>query len=304
MDDVHQLRIFQAVAQQLSFTRAAETLRLTQSAVSHQISALEKHAGCPLFTRAGRTITLTDPGRVLLAHTQRVFAALEEMRQAVATAARPDLGRIRIGAPATACQFILPAAVREFAESYPGWNLAITPADSPQAGQMILDGRLDLGIILCGPKSRQLSYEPLLEDELGFLVNPLHPWAREKKVDKADLGRQHYVLYSRQSVTFHIAETYLARSGAPLGAYTELGSMEAIKELVKLGLGVTVLARWAARREVQAGELVWLRPPGTKLLCTWCIAWKTGRELRAAEHTLSSLCRSSARELTAPARGR
>ncbi len=297
MDDVHQLRIFQAVAQQLSFTRAAQSLRLTQSAVSHQIAALEKQVGCPLFLRAGRTITLTQPGQVLLSESQRVFTAIAEMKDAVATAARPDIGRIRIGAPATACQFILPAAVREFSESYPAWTLAITPADSPQAGQLLAESQIDLAILLCGPKSRQLTYEPLLEDELGFLVNPLHPWARAKKVDKAELARQHYVLYSRQSVTFHIVNNYLARNGSPLGQFTELGSMEAIKELVKLGLGVSLLASWIARREVEAGELVWLRPPGTRLLCTWCTAWKAGRELRAAEHTLSSLCKSSAREL-------
>ncbi len=299
MDDVHQLRIFEAVAQQLSFTKAAQALHLTQSAVSHQIAALEQEIGGPLFERQGRTILLTPAGDMLLQQTRRILSVLQEAKTAVQEAFRPGAGLIRIGAPATACQFIFPAAVREFRASYPDYQLSITPADSPQATKLLTDGIIDIGIVLCGPKSRQLAYDPLLIDELGFLVNPLHPWARRGKVDRTELDQQHYVLYSRQSTTFHIVQSYLARVGAVLRNFTELGSMEAIKELVKLGLSVTVCARWIARREIHDGQLVWLKPPGGRISCTWCAAWRGSRTLRPAEHTFCSLCRSSSKELQA-----
>ncbi len=297
MDDVHQLKIFQAVAQQLSFTKAAQVLHLTQSAVSHQIAALEQELGGALFQRQGRTIALTPAGEALLQQTRRILSVIQEAKSVVHEAFRPGAGSIRIGAPATACQFIFPAAVREFRASYPDFQLSITPADSPQATQLLTDGVIDIGIVLCGPKSRQLAYEPLLVDALGFLVSPLHPWAKRGAVDRSQLVAQHYVLYSRQSTTFHIVEAYLSKAGAPLRNWTELGSIEAIKELVKLGLGVTVSARWSARREIQAGQLVWLKPPGGKITCTWCAAWRANRTRRAAEHTFCSLCRSSAQEI-------
>src|SRR3954464_15642009 len=102
MEDVHQLKSFLAVAENLSFTRAAETLFLTQSAVSHQIADLERALGVELFTRHGRTIELTAAGRVLVDRSRRIFADLRDAHAAVVAAARPDPGRPRIGAPAAA----------------------------------------------------------------------------------------------------------------------------------------------------------------------------------------------------------
>src|SRR6476659_4047351 len=102
MEDVHQLKVFLAVAENLSFTRAAETLFLTQSAVSHQVAALERSLDTPLFDRRGRAVTVTPAGRVLADRARRVFAALDEAEFAVRSAAKPGLGRLRIGASSTA----------------------------------------------------------------------------------------------------------------------------------------------------------------------------------------------------------
>src|SRR6202021_2451417 len=131
MLDVHQLKVFAAVAENLSFTRAAERLFLTQSAVSHQIAKLEREVGRELLARQGRPGTLTAAGRERGGHARRVFAAVEEAEQAARPAGRPDAGRLRIGASATACQYIIPEALREFRECFPEYSLAITPGDSP-----------------------------------------------------------------------------------------------------------------------------------------------------------------------------
>src|SRR3569833_1660325 len=105
MLDVHQLKVFAEVAENLSFTKAAERLFLTQSAVSHQIARLEREIGCPLLERQGRTVSLTSAGRVMVMQLRRVFAAVEEAQSAAKHAARPDTGRLRIGASSTACQY-------------------------------------------------------------------------------------------------------------------------------------------------------------------------------------------------------
>jgi DNA-binding transcriptional LysR family regulator len=297
MLDVHQLRVFCAVAENLSFTRAAERLFLTQSAVSHQIAHLERDLGVPLFERQGRAIALTLAGREMMTRARRVFAMLEEAEAATRHAARPDTGRLRIGASSTACQYIIPEALREFRECFPGYSLAITPGDSPQTADRLAAGEVDLGLMIRLDRQKKLSYHELFKDELQFLVSPLHPWAKAGKVDRRQLAEQHIVLYSRNSATFRLMERYFLKMRAPLRDWIELGDMGAIKELVKLGLGVGVTADWTARPELAEKSLVLLPFPGGRLQRTWCIASSAGRELSLAEQTFVGLCQAVATRL-------
>ena len=301
MEDVQGLRVFVAVAENLSFTRAAESLLLTQSAVSHQIARLERQVGSPLLVRQGRTTSLTPVGRELLPHARRVFAALDDALTAARQAARPGVGRLRVGATAAACQHLIPEALREFRECFPDYSLSILPADSPAVIERLAEGTIDLGVIVRtdrpggGPERRaKLAYHDLFTDELGVLVSPLHPWAKGGRVDRRQLGEQRLILFSRHSATFRIVERYLAKMGAPLRDYIELGSMEAIKELVKMGLGVGVAAPWVARAEVAERSLVWLPLPGGRLRRTWSVAAPATRGLTVAEQTFVGLCQDVA----------
>jgi DNA-binding transcriptional LysR family regulator len=300
MLDVHALKVFVAVAQNLSFTRAAETLFLTQSAVSHQVAAAERELDAQLFERRGRTIELTAAGRVLLDRARRVFAAFDEAVEAVKQAAAPGVGRLRIGASPTACQYLVPDSLREFRECFPGYLLAINPADSPVLAERVLDGSIDLGIMI-RPEQRErggrLAYHDLFADELGFLVSPLHAWARKGKVDRREMAEQRMVLYSRGSATYRAVERWFLKMKTPLRDPIELGSMEAIKELVKLGLGISVMAPWVARPELAQKSLVWLPLPGRKLRRQWSVAAPAGKTLSLAEQTFIGLCRSASSQL-------
>jgi LysR family transcriptional regulator, low CO2-responsive transcriptional regulator len=297
MLDVHQLRVFASVAENLSFTKAAERLFLTQSAVSHQIARLERELGCPLLERQGRTVALTAAGREMVIHARRVFAAVEEARAAVHHAGRPDAGRLRIGASSTACQYIIPEALREFRECFPSYSLAITPGDSPLTAERLLNDEVDLGLMVRLERQRKLTYHDLFADELKFLVSPVHPWAKAGKVDRRQLADQHMVVYSRNSATFRLIERYYLKMQSPLRDWIELGDMGAIKELVKLGLGIGVTAEWTARPEVAERSLVLLPFPGMHLQRSWCIAAAAGRELSLAEQTFIGLCQAVAGQL-------
>src|SRR5687768_3948496 len=299
MEDVHQLRIFAAVAESLSFTLAAEVLFMTQSGVSHQIARLEKSIGARLFDREGRAVSLTRAGRVLLDHARRVFVAMENAVAATRQASNPDSGLLRIGASITACQYIVPEALREFRESFPAYSLQITPGDGPLVTRSLLDGALDLGIVVRQQKQSKLTYHELFQDELGFLVSPLHNWARAGKVDRRELSQQRMILYNRQSTTFRLIEQYFVRARAELRDWIELGSVEAIKELAKLGLGVRETGRWTARAEIEQGSLVWLPLPGKPLRRSWCIAHLSGRTPSLAEETFTDLCKSACRMIGA-----
>ena len=294
MEDVHQLRVFAAVAENLSFTRAAEVMFMTQSGISHQIARLEGGLGAQLFNREARTVSLTRAGDALLRHARKVFAALDDAVAAVRQAADPDSGTLRIGASITACQYIVPEALREFRESFPSYSLRITPGDGPLVTQGLLDGSLDLGIVVRQQRGGQLTYHELFADTLGFIVSPLHKWARAGKVDRRELAQQRMILYNRQSTTFRLVQQYFVRARADLRDWIELGSIEAIKELVKLGLGVSVAGRWTTRAEIRDGSLVWLPlPAGATLRRHWCIAHVSGRTLSLAEQTFVGLCQSA-----------
>lgn len=297
MEDVHQLKVFLAVAENLSFTRAAESLYLTQSAVSHQIARLERTLGAALLLRQGRNISLTSVGRELVPHARRVFAVLDDATAAVRQAARPDSGRLRVGATSTACQYLIPEALREFRECFPAYTLSILPGDSPVVAERLAEGSIDLGVMIRHERRARMVYHELFTDELGMLVSPLHPWAKAGKVDRRQLAEQRLVMYSRSSATFRLVERYFARMRAPLKDWIELGSMEAIKELVKLGLGASVVAPWIARPEVLNRSLVWLPLPGARLKRNWCIASATGKHLSVAEQTFIGLCQNVAAAL-------
>ncbi len=297
MLDVHQLRVFAAVAENLSFTKAAERLFLTQSAVSHQIARLERELDCTLLERQGRTVALTPAGREMALHARRVFAAVEEAQSAARNAGRPDAGRLRIGASSTACQYIIPEALREFRECFPRYSLAITPGDSPVTAERLLNDEVDLGLMVRLDRQKKLAYHDLFDDELQFLVSPLHPWAMTGKVDRRQLAEQHMVVYSRNSATFRLLERYYLKMQVPLRDWIELGDMGAIKELVKLGLGIGVTAEWTARPEVAEKSLALLPVPGMRLRRSWCIAAPAGRELSLAEQTFIGLCQAVAQQL-------
>lgn len=297
MVDVHKLRVFAAVAQFLSFTRAAQGLHLTQSAVSHAIASLERELDAPLLRREGKRVSLTEAGRVLLEHSRRLFAALEETGAAVKRAARPDRGLLRIGASPAACQYLVPESLREFRESYPDFELAIVVNDSPQIARQLHEGHIDLGLLIRTEKDKQLAFHELFTDDLGLLVSPFHPFAKEPRIDRRQLAEQHFILYTRTSATFRAVERHLLKLEVALRSFTELGSMEASKELVKLGLGITVAAPWIAAPEIAQGSLVWLKLPGPPLRRHWAIACRAGRRLSIAEQTFVGLCRTTAANL-------
>jgi LysR family transcriptional regulator, low CO2-responsive transcriptional regulator len=297
MPDVQALRVFVSVAQNLSFTRAAAQLFLTQSAVSHQISRLERELGATLFERAGRQVQLSRAGAALLNHCRRVFAAVDEAVAAVKAVEQPDAGELRIGASATACQLIIPEALREFRECFPRFKLSIRPGDSPAVAEMLADNHVDLGILIRSDRDRKLAFHPLFSDELHLVVSPYHPIAQLKKVRPQDLAAEKLVLYSRTSSTWNLLERQFARVRLSMGDPIELGSIEAIKELIKLGLGVSLLARWVCQRELDEGSLVQVPMTGLRLRRHWCVATAAGRTLSVAEQTFTSLCQAASKRL-------
>jgi len=298
MLDVHGLRVFQAVADKLSFTRAAETLAMTQSAVSHHIAKLERELNLELIERRGRSIVLTGAGNALLRESNRILREVTDLPQLVRAAATPDHGHLRIGASATACQYLLPDTLRELRECFPKFTLSIDPGDSPAVAEWVQNDHVDVGIMILSDTKSRLRIFPLFDDELGLVLNPLHPLADGKRIKAADLANERFVLYSRFSATYRLVERHFIRLKLALNDAIELGSMEAIKALVKLGLGISVLAKWVVQPQLDDGSLIWQPLPGPRLHRTWGIAMRTDNQPTLVERTFIELCRAASRKVT------
>jgi DNA-binding transcriptional LysR family regulator len=290
--DSRQLRAFATLARKGSFTLAAKELFLSQSAVSHSMKALEQEVGCRLFDRMGKKVLLTQAGETLLHHVEKILLEMSAARAALEQLGKWGKSRLRIGASTTACQYILPAVLREFKESFPQCLIAIEPGDSLEAIEALRANRIDLALTLEPRHEEQMEFHPLFTDELMFLVGAMHPWAQGRHVVRVEIPKQSYVLYNKSSYTFRLIEDYFRQEDMVLNTVIELGSMEATKELVKLGLGVSILAPWIAQKELQEGSLVSLPLGKRKLKRNWGILHWRSRRRSLAEETFLGLCKT------------
>ena len=290
--DSRQLRAFSILARTGSFTATAQELHLSQSAISHAMKALEQEIGCRLLDRMGKTVVLTQAGEQLLVHAQKILAEMESARSGLGYLGKWGSSRLRIGASTTACQHVLPAVLREFKESFPACAISIEPGDTPEMIDALRQHRIDLAVNLEPRREEPLEFRPLFTDELLFVMSPLHPWARAGRVTRDEIPSQHYILYGKGSYTFEMIEAYFRQEQIVLHSLLDLGNMEAIKELVKLGLGISILAPWSARKELEEKSLVALPLGKRKLKRRWGVLHWRARRLSLAEETFIGLCES------------
>jgi LysR family transcriptional regulator, low CO2-responsive transcriptional regulator len=290
--DSRQLRAFAALAKTGSFTQAARELNLSQSAVSHSMKALEREIGCRLLDKLGKKAVLTQAGEQLLAHAERILAEMSQARSELGRLSKWGQSRLRLGASTTAAQHILPGVLREFKDSFPNCVISIEPGDTPEMIDALRAHRIDLALNLEPDAGEPLDFRPLFTDELHFILSPQHPWARAGRVTRAEIGRQNYILYKRRSYTSAMIERYFREEDVVLHSQLDLGNMEAIKELVKLNLGISILAPWTARTELTAGSLVAMPLGKRKLRRRWGILHWQGRRMSLVEETFIGLCAS------------
>lgn len=291
--DSRQVRAFCVLARTGSFTQAARELHLTQSGVSHSIKALENDVGCRLLDRLGKKVVLTQAGEHLLHHAEKILQEMQLARERLGHLGKWGRGRLRLGASTTACQHLIPSVLREFKESFPEHSITIEPGDTPELVTALLQQRIDLALSLAPLNEPQLEIRPLFTDELQFVLATAHPWAKTGRVERAEIPRQSYILYNKHSVTFRLVEEYFRREQITLNTVIELGSMEATKELVKLGIGVSILAPWIAHKDIEEGSLMSLPLGKRKLQRHWGILHWKGKRLTLAEETFIGLCQSA-----------
>jgi DNA-binding transcriptional LysR family regulator len=296
--DSRQLRTFCILARTGSFTETAHELGQTQSAISHAMRALEQDLGCRLVDRMGKTVLPTQAGEQLLSHAEGILQQMTTARAELGRLGKWGSSRLRIGASTTACQYVLPAVLREFKESFPQCAVSILAGDTPEHIEALRNHQIDLAVTLEPRQNEPLESRHLFTDELQFLLSPLHPWARNRRVNREEIARQNYILYQKKSYTFQMIEAYFREEKIVLYSLLELGSIEAIKEMIKLGLGIGILAPWTAREEIEEGSIVALPLGRRKLRRRWGVLHWRGRRLSLAEETFVRLCEASVEQFT------
>ena len=282
------LRVFQAVARHLSFTKAAQELFVTQPAVTKHIHELEKQYEQRLLERRGNRVTLTEAGRLLLAHAEAVAASAQQLDDQLHNLRDPDeaAGRLRLGASTTLSQYVLPAILPAFQQRYPRVQLTLLNANSERIAEALLHGELDLGFVEGRSKSRDLHYELLLPDELVVVRRATPAGPPRVPLPLAEALAHPLVLRERGSGTLEVLEFALRELKIRLSSlrvafyFDNTEAIKAYLEAAPEALGV--VSRRALARELASGQLEIVPIEGLILPRQFEAVWVQGQPLPRA----------------------
>lgn len=252
--EMRQVRYFLAVAARQSFTRAAESLHLSQPSLSVQIAALEEELGARLFDRLGKRVILTQAGEVFHRHAERLLREADQAAQTIRELAGGRGGRLQVGALSTVNSYLVPPLVSAFRRRFPLVQLHVEALPSAEIVRGVTEGRLDLGLCLLPVPSDRLVVTPLFEERL-VLVAPARDRVLRPRVRLRELAHLPLILMPADYCLRRMIEAECVRAGVQPQALTEMTAPDGILEAVRHGAGLTILPELYVRRSLQGGAL-------------------------------------------------
>ena len=253
--EISQLEVFLAVAREGGFSRAAEKLYRTQSAVSQAIRKLETEIGEPLFDRSTRDGVMTDAGRVLQEYAERLLNLRENAREALAELRELQKGKLVVGANEFTALYLL-RVLAEFRRLHPAIRIVVQRSLGSQIPDDVRRHNCEFGVLTYDPQDPELASVVVYSDELIFVVPPEHPLARESKVSIRQLGAESFVAHIVSSPYREKVIQAFEKHKTPLHMGVELPTLQAIKRFVAMGNGVAFLPEISVEDEIARGELV------------------------------------------------
>jgi DNA-binding transcriptional LysR family regulator len=260
------LQVFHTVARLLSFTKAADSLHMTQPAVTFQVRQLEEYFNTRLFDRTHNRISLTEVGEKVFTYSEQILGLYREMDNDIRTLTGEIIGVLVIGASTTVAEYMLPRLLGEFQELFPDVKLRLKVSNSLGIVHMVENNDVDIGIVESPVGNKSLSVEACWQDNLVVIVPPDHPLADKSSVNVSDLKNYPFVSREEGSGTRCVLSDYLEENDMTMNDMDlcmEFGSPEAIKNAVESGLGISVVSETTLAKELQLNTLkaVKIEPP-------------------------------------------
>ena len=253
---LNQLRAFYYTANSGSITRAADRLFITQPAVSLQIKALETQCGVLLFHRTKKTLQLTESGKRLYQVAIKIFSLVGEAERILSEESKFISDPLRIGSTKTLVRHFLAAYISRFRKAFPKIQIQVDEGSSEEMVKSLLENRNDLAIVGRLPYHEQLKAVPFIQDELVLLAAPGHPLCSKENVCIEDLKGENLILREKGSGTRRVIDRVFEEKNFFYSAFIETGNVDFLKEMVRTGNGVTMLARMGADRDLASGNLI------------------------------------------------
>jgi len=253
--DLSELEVLISLAQEGSFSRAAESLHRSQPAVSQAIRRLEDEVQAQLMDRTSRKVVLTAAGTILLGYAKRMVQLREDAKRALEELRNFKRGVLRLAANESVCAYVLPPLLKAYRSRLPAVKIEVLQCPSNGISTLLEELDVDFGFLSFTPIQHDLVSRLLFRDELTLVVYPGHPLAKSKTVLLQQLGSEKFVAHMAETPSRKRLMDLFAREGVPLGIVMELSSLETIKDFVKAGDGIAILPRMCCAKELAAGEL-------------------------------------------------
>jgi DNA-binding transcriptional LysR family regulator len=275
---LRQLKVFEAVARNLSFSRAAEELHLTQPAVSTQVKKLEEHAGLPLFEQLGKKIHLTPAGHEMLHSGRVIIQQFSEIEQAMTQFKGVAGGKLNVTV-ISAGDYFFPRLLVDFAKRHSGVTLNFGVCNREELLEQLTDNLTDLAIMVRPPLDMDTVNEPFAPHPYVIVAAPDHPLAGKRRIPVLRLAREPFVVREKGSDTWNSMQEGFGAHLAQLNIAMEIKSTETIKQAVMAGMGVTFLSAHTISRELRAGSLTVLDVQGFPLMLHWYVVHRKNKRL-------------------------
>jgi DNA-binding transcriptional LysR family regulator len=254
MLDTHRLKIFLKIADLKSFSKAAETMYLTQPTVSQHMSSLEKYLGLKLFDRMGRKVILTRAGEILYRYAKQITSLSDEALQSLELLKGNQMGHIMLGASTIPGEYILPSLIGRFKILFPDITITLRIGDTEETVNDILNNNIELGMIGAKIKNPKLKLSYFMEEEMVLVVPNGHRWRNKTSIDVKELFDEPFIMRERGSGTRLSMEKKLHTMGImpeEFNITAEVGSSNAVKQAVKANIGISIISELAVKEEIK-----------------------------------------------------
>jgi DNA-binding transcriptional LysR family regulator len=301
MLNLSELRVFITAAEELNFSRAAQRLHLSQSAVSQNIQSLERAYGIELFVRHGRSVQLSEAGQAILPLAHEMFNAARLLEDALINANGEVSGELSFGCATTSGRYFIPNLLASFQGTNPHVRTRLSLMSRPAVIEGILGQGMNLGMVSRLVEHRDIESQLIFEDRVIMIVPPNHIWAHRASVRPEEVLEQPFISRENGSGTYQVLYDHMRQHGIDpenLNIVTELGDAEAVQMAVEKGLGITFISEMMAARSLALGRVKRIKVEGFNLTQQIYLIRHVARNFTHAETKFWEFIQQHREELT------